>query len=426
MFDIRDYGAKPDGVTDNTAMIQAAINACAGTGGGTVLISGGPYLTYTLHLRSGVRLELEAGSSLEGGPDAERYPEVPDNPYWKPAHASRLNRRTLIYALNCDNIAITGRGTINGNAHVFHHTDDRELELHQVWKRKSDRVIPGRSLLFVGCRDILLTDFLILDSAGWSMWILDCDRIRIDRLRIDCDMRLPNVDGIHISSSRDAVISNCIIRSSDDAFAIRSHQEQLYTPKPCERIAVSNCTIQSGSSAVRIGWSNDYIIRNCSFDNLVIRESFAGFSIYIPKIYPVQFDPPRGPDTPEPPPILPFEVENIRFSNIEMETQASPFLIRLADDAEIAGIRNITLSGVSCLSGSYPFIRAAPQHGVRDIRLENSRFTVRQHRRKDFAHAPSFHDRMEFSAVENLQFLNVQFPSLSPLEMTEIREPPVS
>ena len=410
MFDIRNYGAKNDGKTDNTVMIQTAIDACAEAGGGCVLVAGGNYLTYTLFLRSGVRLEIEAGSVLTGGPDPLLYPEVPDNPFWLPGRCSRLNRRTLIYALNCDNIAIGGRGKINGNAQVFTHTDDKQYELHRVWKRKSDVLIPGRTLLIVGCRDVLLEDFSILDSAGWSMWLLDCDRICIERLKIDCDMRLPNVDGIHFSACRDATVSNCIIRSSDDAIVLRSHQEQLNQAKPCERIVVSNCTLESGSSAIRIGWCNDYLIRDCSFNNLVIRKSFVGISILIPKMQEVQFDPPRGPGMPHPPQnVLPFGVENLHFSNIIMETQASPFLINISDDAKVSRIRNIILSNVSARSTGYPFIHAKPAHHVSDITFDNVRFDIIPSHRDDLGAYQSYHSYVEFDAVENLQLNHVRF-----------------
>jgi polygalacturonase len=80
-FCIRDFGAVADGKTDSTAAIQKAIDACAGKGGGTVLVEGGPFMTYTLYLKSHVRLEVAGGAALEGGPDPALYPEFDENTY---------------------------------------------------------------------------------------------------------------------------------------------------------------------------------------------------------------------------------------------------------------------------------------------------------------------------------------------------------
>lgn len=409
MLDIADYGAVADGKSDNTPAIQQAIDQAAASGGGTVTVGAGVWLTYTLFLKDNVTLHLEAGAVLLGGPDPLCYPEVPDNLYWIPGRCSRLNRRALIYALHCHNTAITGRGKIHGNAKAFTVTDERKLDLHDVWARKDDRLIPGRCLLFVGCTDVLLSDFMIEDSAGWCMWLLDCDHVQISRLRIDGDLRLPNMDGIHLSACRDATVSDCIIRSSDDAIVLRSHQEQLYQPKACERVTVSNCVIESGSSAVRIGWSNDYMIRDCVFQNLAIRNTFAGISIFIPQVLTKQFDPPRGPDClPPPANILPFEVENLLFDNIVMETHHGPFMIRLADDACCNGIRNVRLSNITASACGYPFISAKMEHQVKDIIFDRCRFTIGQSGRT-LEHYPEFSKVMVFDAAQNMQFNDVTF-----------------
>ena len=417
MIDIRNYGACPGGEFDNTSAIQQALDSCAAAGGGRVRIGAGIWMSYTLYLHDNTTLHLEEGAVLLGGPDPLLYPEIADNPWWIPARCSRLNRRTLIYAEHCRTVGITGRGTICGNAHAFTCVAmDAPQELHWVWKRKDDRKIPGRALLFVACSDVLLDEFKIENAAGWSLWMLDCERIQINKLRIDGEMRLPNMDGIHLSACRDVVIANCIVRSSDDALVLRSHQEQLFTPQPCERVTVSNCVLKSGSSAVRIGWSRDYAIRNCSFNHLIVEESFAGFSIFLPAIAPVQFDPPRGPDCPIPPEkVLPFEVENITFSDIEMETQNGPFMIRLADDVDCAGIRNIRLSGVNAVCGGYPFIRAAAKDRVREILFDHCRFSIRPCRRslEKFA---EFSDTLFFETVEDLLFEHVTWTKCCPVK----------
>lgn len=411
---INEFGAIGDGITENTAVIQKAIDSCSEAGGGTVCISGGVYMSYTLFMKSGVELRIEAGATLLGGPDPLKYPEVEDNPYWIPKRCSRLNRRCLIYALHCDSIAITGRGTIDGHAQNFTHCTDEELLLHVVWKRKSNVDIPGRTLLIVDCTNVLLKDFLILDSAGWSMWILKCFRVQMERLRIDCDMRLPNVDGIHISASSDVTVSGCIIRSSDDSIVLRAHQEQLYEPKPCERVAISNCTLESGSSAIRIGWSNDYLIRDCTFSNLVVKKSFAGIAIFIPAIGEENIDPPRGKAAPVPPEtIQPFGAENLHFDNIVLETEASPFLIRLAQEAEVSLIRNIRLTNISAKSCGYPFIIAKPEQNVSDIFFSGNRFEIIQGGRENLADYPSFSAFSCFQAVKNLHFDQSSFNTVS-------------
>lgn len=404
IFDIRDYGAVGNGSIDSTNAIQKAIDACCADGGGTVLVSGGNYLTYTLMLKDGVRFEIDANAVLTGGTVPELYPEIPDNTFWQPAHASRSNRRTLIYAEGANNIAITGRGTIDGQGKTFMVQDDRQYNLLQHWQRKHDSLIPGRCILFVGCRNILMEDITIFNSAGWSTWFLDCDRIQIHRIKIDCDFRIPNVDGIHISASRDVTVSDCIIRSSDDAIVLRSHQEQLFRPRPCERVVVSNCTIKTGSSAVRIGWSNDYEIRDCTFTNLSIEHSFAGFSILIPEITQKQFDPPRYPGMPwTPPEVQPFYVENILFNNIKMEVETCFMNINLADNMPIRGINNLSFQNIYAVCGSYPFIKARPEYQVSRIAFDNISLEIREPERRDLFNYRCFHDKMEFDHVKDLE-----------------------
>ena len=124
---------------------------------------------------------------------------------------------------------------------------------------------------------------MVGQPAGWSYWIHDCDRVQIDGLKILANVRYPNNDGIHVNFSRDVTISDCIIETGDDSLVVRANSRSLKENKTCERVIISNCSLRSWSAGIRIGWTNDGVIRDCSFSNIVMHDTSVGIALVLPR-----------------------------------------------------------------------------------------------------------------------------------------------
>ena len=410
VFNIADFGAVPDGKTDNTAAIQTAIDTCAKAGGGTVRVAGGAFMTYTLYLRSNIRLEIEAGASLDGGPDPSLYPEFEPCPQWRVEYSPRRNKRAMFYGVGLNNITICGRGTINGHAELFHECHG-DPQLRRNWKRKDDQLIPGRNLFLVGCKDVALEGYTILNTTGWSMWLLDCDRVNIHQLKIDVQRPYPNGDGIHLGSCRDVTVSDCIVNSSDDAIILRAYQHQLNEPKACERVVITNCVLESTCAAVRIGWTHDGEIKNCRFSNLTMK-GMAGITIRLSSPEEVPNDPPQGPGIPPLPEgdaLQPFGVENLHFSNISLDCLELPINISLAPDAKVSRIHNITFKDMVIRSRKYPNFQFRKVDDITDVLLSNVRFEM----------LPGNNYNFNVSGVDRLTLDNVTFARANPAQRSK-------
>ena len=404
-IDVTRYGAKPDGMTDNTAAIQKAIDECAAKGGGRVLVpGGGKYVTYTLNLKDNVELHIDRGATLLGGEDPFKYPLFEENDVWNAERAPRFNRRAMFYTVGQRNVAITGAGTIDGNAEKFHHEEKRNNWTGYKWFRNSHTNITGRCVFFVGCSDVRLDDVLILHPSGWSTWFLDCDRVGVRGVRIEADRRFPNGDGLHFGGCRDVTVSDCIVHSQDDAFIVRTHQEQMKKPRPCERMVVNNCIFNSyGAFAIRVGWRGDGPVKDVSFDNIISTHSRWGVGFTVPSAPKgIDNDPPRGNGIEAPPPetLLPFSAENVRFSNMSIECSRSMQLLALGETTPVAYIKDISFSHCRFKSPCAPVVKCRPQDGVQDWRFSDVVFEIGEGAKKTAQEV--------FKGIKNAEFDNVK------------------
>ena len=393
IFDVRDFGAKGDGVTLNTVAIQKAIDACAEQGGGRVLIENGTYMTGTVILHSFVNLHIEANAVLLGSPDCADYPEH-EAKHVESKLLPRWRNACLIYADECENIALTGLGTIDCNG--MHFVRELSPEERNGWKcvRLFDRPSPPRAVFFTGCKNVKIEDVTMINQpAGWSYWIHDCDYVTCDKLKINAEVEYPNNDGIHINSSRNVTVSNCSITCGDDCLVIRANNVTLKENKVCERVVITNCNLTSYSSGIRIAWMNDGVIRNCSVSNCVMTECTTGINIMFPYLGDPDPVTTKGSDKGREATLI----ENITFSDIVMDKQCGlPIKMLISERPEVMceGIRNIYFNNIHSRGPSLPQLT-----GRKDCHFENIWFNNCSFECTD---GTEFEDRKRRGAPKNM------------------------
>lgn len=377
---IVDYGAKGDGKTINTSAIQQAIDQTNASGGGTVYIPSGVFLSGTLRLRSNITLYLEAGAVLKGSPNTADYPEG----------------MGLIFGEDLINIAFTGDGEINGNGSSFMNPGT----LHSFIDYDKDKLRQGEDYLsgitgagdgpvsyterpdimifLMHCENVKMEGIRLVDSPHWSTRFANCENVLVKGISLLNNQMVPNSDGLHFTTSRNVRVADCHIVAGDDALIVTGFGEDFavnnkrtYQAKEnyqygnqsgvAEHMVVSNCILSSRSAGIRIGYG-DNDMRNLFFQNIIIRDSNRGVGV---------FSRDKG------------SIENVSFSNFIVETslfkgtwwgRGEPIhvsAITRNKDKESGTVSDITFKDFKIKSETGIVVYGARQGLVKNIKFED-------------------------------------------------------
>lgn len=294
-FSITDFGAKAGDPMDDSAAIRNAIAECAKAGGGRVVVPSGNFVTGPIHLKSGVNLHLEADAVLQFKTDPAAYlPEV----FTRFEGMECWNYSPLIYAYEQVNIAVTGSGTLDGQAsndNWWTWKGNRTLDAQQpprtqtsartrLAKMVADNVPVSERHFGEGgnlrpafiqpyrCQNVLVEGVKIRRSPMWEVNPVLCTNVIVRGL--DIVTHGPNNDGCDPESCRDVLIENCLFDTGDDCIAIKSgrNNDGRRVGVPSENIIVRNCTMKDGHGGVTIGSEisggcRNVFVENCQMDS---------------------------------------------------------------------------------------------------------------------------------------------------------------
>ncbi|MGZ8491352.1 MAG: glycoside hydrolase family 28 protein [Gemmatirosa sp.] len=284
-FDVTQYGAVGDGRTDCTAAIRRAIDACHAAGGGRVVVPAGRFLTGPVHLRSNVNLHVRKDATLAFSQDPRAYlPAVLTR--WEGMEL--MGYSPLVYAFEQTNVAVTGEGTLDGQADTTHWWPwkggkedgwregmptqkperDRLMAMVEAGTPVAQRVFAEDSKLrpqFIQpyrCRNVLIEGVTILRSPMWEIHPVLCTNVTVRGVRIETHG--PNNDGCDPESCRDVLIEDCYFDTGDDCIAIKSgrNADGRRIGVPSENIVIRNCRMKDGHGGVTIGSEISGGVRN--------------------------------------------------------------------------------------------------------------------------------------------------------------------
>jgi polygalacturonase len=233
--DPRGYGAKGDGVSKDTAAIQAAIDACEHQGGGTVRLTAGTYLSAPIVLRSNITLQLDKGATLLGSADHADYPAKTE--FREPGLQS------LVSATGAVNLAITGEGVIDGAGESWW---EMARAIKNAGVMGSDHPRP-RLVVFDHCKHVRVEGVTIQNSPMWQVVPYYSDDVVLRNIKVLAPYPSPNTDAIDPFSSSHVVIDHVFADVGDDNIAIKSGPINSPGPDdPSRDITITDCTFLHG------------------------------------------------------------------------------------------------------------------------------------------------------------------------------------
>lgn len=229
------YGAKADGVTKDTKAVQAAIDACAAKGGGTVPFARGVYVSAPIILKSNITLNLAAGATLLGSPDHGDYPQT--------TVFNAPGQQSLITSVRASNIAITGQGTIDGNGASWW----RDAKGQRPSGIMGEIVFRPRLIVFDHSKHIRISGVTVQNSPSWQIIPYYSDDVTIRNIKILAPADSPNTDAIDPFSSSHVTIAHVTADVGDDNVAIKSGKINSPGPDdPSRDITITDCIFLHG------------------------------------------------------------------------------------------------------------------------------------------------------------------------------------
>jgi polygalacturonase len=282
-FAVTSYGAVGDGATDCTTAFENAIEACHQAGGGRVVVPAGVFLTGAIHLQSNVNLHLEKGAIVRFSTDPKMFLPVV---FTRNECIEVMNYSPFVYALDQTNIAITGEGTLDGQAsHAIWYSWKSSSDSKKL-ADMGDQNVPVAQRIFgeghhlrpcfvepVRCQNVLIEGVHIIDSPMWVLHPLYSTNITVQDVTVET--KGPNTDGCDPDSCTDVLIKDCSFSDGDDCIAIKSGRDAdgRRINIPCQNLVIQNCTFKDGHGGIALGSETSGGIRNvfaenCVFDSL--------------------------------------------------------------------------------------------------------------------------------------------------------------
>jgi polygalacturonase len=356
---VRDLGAAGDGVTLDTAAIQAAIDRAAADGGGTVVLAGGRFLSGTIFLRSHVTLRIEAGATLLGSTNLADYPaRVPKLRSYTDNYADQ----SLLYGEHLEHIGLVGDGVIDGQGGSF-------PRVRGELRYKNRPYV----LRLVNCRDVLVEGLRMRNSAMWMQHYLACERVTLRGLHVSnfCNA---NNDALDLDGCRDVVVTQCIFESDDDALTVKSTLD-----RPTERVTISDCIARSHCNAIKLGTESTGGFRDITIANCVVTSPIGTTNVIYGRA--------RGTSGISLQLVDGGQMERISIANVTIHGVTVPLFLRLGDrgrpfraDAPrppIGTFRDVVINNIVAtdVGGIGCSITGQPEQFIENVLLSNLTFT---------------------------------------------------